>query len=403
MQSHLLSTSAAARRLNVKAATLYAYVSRRLLQAYELPGHRGSWFDPVELDALSRRAKHPSEPRADLRVTSAVTLIEHGAYWYRGESPAALAASAHYEDVAEFLWTGRHDRAPNWPVQARAVAAARAAQSRLPADAPATDRLRVIVAMIGAADPMRDDLRAPGLIATARRLIATTIAALAARRGGGIAREVASWLSARPLNARGVRAIEQALILMADHELAASTLAVRVAASFRADPYSAVAAGLGAMAGTWHGGASRSVERMLAEAARGQGAERLIGQLLAQESMLPGFGHPLYPDGDPRVAALLPIIRSCGPSRDGDAILAVAAAHHLPPPNVDFALAMLSRSLGLRAGAAEGIFAVARLAGWLAHAIEEYASRTDFRLRAVYVGPRPSAPEAGPAKNKGRP
>jgi citrate synthase len=104
---------------------------------------------------------------------------------------------------------------------------------------------------------------------------------------------------------------------------------------------------------------------------------------------VPGFGHPLYPDGDPRVAVLLPLARTFGPTPEADAVLEVARAQGVAAPNVDFALAALSSRLGLPVGAGEAIFTVGRLAGWLAHALEEYAKRTPLRLRAVYTGPRP--------------
>jgi citrate synthase len=390
MERRLVAAAEAAGRLGIKRATLYAYVSRGLLTAHTRAGRRGSWFDPVQLDALMRRARGPAERRPDLRITSAITLIEHGRYWYRGRAPAELAATRSYEAVAEWLWTGQEilDSSP-WHVDEAAAAQARSAHQGLPTDAPATDRLRVIVSVLGAADRLRSDLRPAGATATARRLIATTVATLATRRRGSIAEQLGSWVSSRRLPAAAVRALDRALIIMADHELAASTLAVRIAASFEADPYAAVVAGLGAMAGTRHGAASRRVEEILRQVGRGHAAEGVIGRMLGAERVVPGFGHPLYPNGDPRVAFLLPLAKTFGPTPEADAVLEVAAAQVLPPPNVDFALAALARALRLSAGAGEAIFTVGRLAGWLAHAIEEYTDRTEFRLRAVYTGHRP--------------
>ena len=132
-------------------------------------------------------------------------------------------------------------------------------------------------------------------------------------------------------------------------------------ASFRADPYAAVSAGLGAMAGTWYGAASRRVEEALAAIGGKRPAGHVVDRLPQEPHMAPGFGHPLYPHGDPRV----------------------------PLPNVDLALAALMRALRLTPGAGEALFTIGRLAGWLAHAIEEYAHATPFRQRAVYTGPRP--------------
>src|SRR5262245_44979582 len=105
VSARFLSSTAAAARVGIKRATLYAYVSRGLLSAHTLAGQRGSWFDPVELDRLARRARGPAERPPDLRITSAITLIERGRYWYRGVDPEALASNHSFEAVAELLWT----------------------------------------------------------------------------------------------------------------------------------------------------------------------------------------------------------------------------------------------------------------------------------------------------------
>ena len=397
METHLLPAAAAATRVGVKRATLYAYVSRGLLTAFTLPGRPGSWFDPVQLDALTRKARQPEERRPDLRIASAITLIAHGRYWYRGQDPAALAGAHPYESVAEFLWTGEMPAAPPvWPSDARAVARARRAAAALPASASLPDRLRVVVAVLGAADALRFDLRPAGALATARRLVAGVVAALAGgaaaprgRTSPGVAARIGAAVSARPLNAAAVRAIDTTLTVMADHELAASTLAVRVAASFRADPYAAVLAGLGAMAGTWHGAASRRVEDALAGLAVHGAADAAVSRLLHEPHLVPGFGHPLYPDGDPRVPVLLHLAAGGRPVPESDALAHVAREQGVPPPNVDFALAVVTRAYRLDPGAGEALFTIGRLAGWLAHALEEYAQATTFRQRAIYTGPRP--------------
>jgi citrate synthase len=385
-----LSTSAAATRLGVTRNTLYAYVSRGRLRAHRRPKQRGSWFDPVDVDALVRRARAPAEHRPDVSVRSAITLIQEGRYWYRGQDPAALARSRRFESVAELLWSGRDARQPAaWLPDRDAAARAREAQEALPRDTSPIDRLRVIVAVVGPSDPLRFDLRPEGAIATARRLLATTALALPGRRKGSVADAMVGWLGRPRMTGQMVDAVNAALIVMADHELAASTLAVRVAASFKADPYAAVSTGLGAVSGAWHGAASLSVEHMLADVARGQRAADVLGRALARDPHVPGFGQRLYPEGDPRMPVLTGLARRLGSTTCADALLRVAADQKLPPPNVDFGLALLSRALGLATGAGEALFVVGRLAGWLAHAIEEYAERSDLRLRALYVGPRP--------------
>ena len=130
-----------------------------------------------------------------------------------------------------------------------------------------------------------------------------------------------------------------------------------------------------------------------AAVARGVRAADVLGRALANDRHVPGFGQPLYPDGDPRVPVLSGIAREFGATTEADALLKVAAAQGLPPPNVDFGLATLTRALRLSSGAGEAIFIAGRLAGWLAHAMEEYAERSDLRMRALYVGLRPKESE----------
>jgi citrate synthase len=175
--------------------------------------------------------------------------------------------------------------------------------------------------------------------------------------------------------------------------LSPSTLAVRIAASVRCDPYAVTSTGLGVVSGSLHGAASLAVEDMLAEIHQPEQADGVIGERLRRGEQIPGAGHPLYPGGDPRAAALLSMVLPTA-SNEGRAATVQAAIdaiqeRGLPSPNVDFALGALARVAGMTRGAGEAIFAVARTAGWVAHALEEYAHRTAFRPRAAYVGPRP--------------
>jgi citrate synthase len=182
-----------------------------------------------------------------------------------------------------------------------------------------------------------------------------------------------------------VDALRAALVLLADHELAASTLAARVAASVRADPYGVVSTGLGVVGGPLHGGAS-----MLAEAVGTGQAHHAVGRRLRRGDRIPGLGHTVYKAEDRRATALMERIRVAAPDHPrlavAEAVLAESSRRRLPGPNVEFALAVLVSVAGMVAGAGEAIFAVARTAGWLAHAMEEYAHATPVRLRAVYIG-----------------
>jgi len=188
-----------------------------------------------------------------------------------------------------------------------------------------------------------------------------------------------------------LRALSATLVLLADHELAASTLAARAAASVRADPYAVVATGLGAVSGALHGGASLGAETLLAAAAGPRDAPRVVGDMLRRGEKIPGFGHFVYRTADPRARLLLDLVRRAAPkSRQlavADAILAEVRRRSLPEPNIDFAVATLARSAGMIRGAGEAMFAVARAAGWIAHALEAYESGVPLRPRAAYTGP----------------
>ena len=209
--------------------------------------------------------------------------------------------------------------------------------------------------------------------------------------GPSIAARLAARLCRDPEQPGLTVILQAALVLLADHELAASTLAARVAASVRADPYAVVATGLGALGGALHGGASLRAELMLASAREPSDAARVVGELLRRGERIPGLGHFVYKTGDPRSVLLLSMIRKLAPDSlrlaVADAVLAEARRRALPEPNIDFALAALADTAGLITGAGEALFAVARSAGWLAHALEEYARQRPIRPRGIYTGP----------------
>ena len=182
------------------------------------------------------------------------------------------------------------------------------------------------------------------------------------------------------------RSSGRALVLCADHELNASAFTVRCVASTGASLGAAAEAGLAALSGPLHGGSWIWVSALFREADRDGDPARAVAEWLRRgEPHLPGFGHPLYPDGDPRAVAILEQLEQ--PNGLADAVAAAGG----PPPNLDYALVALQRELGLPDDAAFILFAVGRTAGWLAHAIEQQATGTLLRPRAKYVGPAPSA------------
>jgi citrate synthase len=202
--------------------------------------------------------------------------------------------------------------------------------------------------------------------------------------------------------------IGAALVLAADHELNVSSFTARCVASAGSSPYDAVTGGLAALRGFRHGGCSDQMEALLASLGIRAGMrsapprDRLRDELARRLELgtpVPGFGHRLYPNGDPRCRTLLALMAERLPASrvlDAVGVLADEGESLLGDrPNVDFALASLSAELGLRPGGAFTLFALGRTVGWVAHAIEEYARDRLIRPRARYVGAPRGAASAG--------
>ena len=412
-----MSAAEAAQRLGVKPATLYAYVSRGVLSRVRAPDGRASLFGAEEVERLARRGR-PRRPAgvADITVESAITEITGDSLRFRGLDATRLAVSRTFEEVAELLWTGefRPAREP-WRARPAALAAGQAAQAGLPGGILPLERLQVIVPAMAATDPLRLQLDRSAVIAAGRNVIAGMVGCLPpplpgddppeTPRYGGLPApraprpgEPVAWLWSRLCDRRPepglMRALSAALVLLADHELAASTLAARAAASVRADPYAVVGTGLGAMSGALHGGASLGAETLMAAASGPEDVPRVVAELLRRGEKVPGFGHFVYRGGDPRAVLLLDLVRRAAPKSGqlavADAVFAEVRQKSLPEPNIDFAIATLVRVAGMVRGAGEAIFAVARTAGWIAHALEAYSGPGPLRPRAVYTG-RPAA------------
>ncbi|MFE6908636.1 citrate synthase [Streptomyces erythrochromogenes] len=399
-----LSTQEAARVLGVKPATVYAYVSRGQLASRRDPAGRGSSFDAAEVEALARRSRREAAaaPAGELAVRTALTLIEPDRYYFRGVDAVDLASRYPYEEVAEWLWTGTLTRGARFTAPAQVLEAARRAVDALPAHSGPVDRLRVAVAAAAVADPLRFDLSEEAVLGSARCLIPTLVGALPAAGGGWagdgrIARQLWSRLTPRKPDPDALAVLDLALALLVDHDLAASTLAVRVAASARAHPYAAVSAGLGALEGPLHGAAGRLAHRMLVEVLEQGAAAPVVAEHLRAGRRVPGLGHRLYHGEDPRASALFARLEGLDRAAPALAaareVVAVTARQGGLHANVDLALAVLTVSCGMAAEAGETVFAVARTAGWIAHALEEYQERP-LRMRPSghYHGPRPPQP-----------
>ena len=421
----MLESDEAARRLGIKVTTLYAYVSRGLLTSHPAPGGRRSLFALEDVERLARRSRQAKTVETRMvTVTTGVTQLTDDGPLFRGRLATELAATTSFEAVAGWLWSG-----PGGAVAPDDWEAPSARPSWTPVDLgpppemASSDRMRWVVVMAGARDRLRSDLRPEVVTRTASRVAASMVESLPWPRTGGPASpgaplvlpdgeelpgSMAARLTARlspdpsPALVRGVNA---ALVLMADHELATSTMAVRVAASTRADIYDVLLAGLGTIAGPLHGGASQQAYSLLLEA-RHHGVERAVNDTLRSQRVLPGFGHAVYKRGDARFDVLSGLFEELAPPEDVElvrSLVELAADHAIPLPNVDLVLAAMALATGMPPDAGRTIFTVARVVGWTAHYLEELDERPlRYRARAVYASPGRDPREAPPPDSRGR-
>lgn len=381
-----LSAPDAARLLGVSLPTLYSYVSRGLLASVSNGQSRHKRY-PQE-DVLRLAARKNDAKRGGQTATAAmhwglpvletqISQILDGRLLYRGCDATALAASATLEMAASLLWD---DGASDY-FQQDAPALPQGLSSA--PDAPPLARAMLAMAMLSTADMAHSLQSGPALMRLlAAALLQTAPSALPLHR-----QLAQAWQA----DAEQAELLRAALVLLADHELNASTFAVRCVASTGASLPAALGAGLAALSGDRHGGGSAATRRMLTQALAAPDARDAIGafyKMIAPE--FAGFGHPLYPDGDPRAAHLLEILSTLAPGYPQlAAILAVcvAAGELLESrPNADLALAAMELAFDWPEGVALSVFALARSAGWIAHAAEQAASAALIRPRARYIG-----------------
>ncbi|HVT51876.1 MAG TPA: citrate/2-methylcitrate synthase [Dongiaceae bacterium] len=369
--------------LGVKPQTLYAYVSRNRVKAKPDPkDSRRSLYDAEDVRRLTRQ-RTPGARRAAVAessiawgepvLPSAISTVVEGKLIYRGEDACALAARATLEDVAILLWNAG---TPDFSAREKGTS---------PKDGDARRAAFAFLAARAAIDQPVYGRAATVLARDAAALMAGMAQVFTGRTAGKApihARLAAHWR----LGDKAADALRVALVLLADHELNASTFAARVAASTGASLSACALAGLSALSGPLHGGAAAALDALLQDAARNS-AERAVRQWLDLGRAIPGFGHALYPLGDPRATLLLARVAPTAPF-----VALRDAVERLigEPPNIDFALAAFVARHRLPADAPFVIFAQARLAGWLAHAIEQATTGKLIRPRARYIGRMPA-------------
>jgi citrate synthase len=374
-----LGGAEAAAQLGVKAQTLYAYVSRGRIGARPDPEDpRKSLYRAEDVAQLATR-KVRGRKAADVAsgaiawgepvLASSITEVAGGRLYYRGADAVELAEGKTLEAVALRLW------ACDDP-----MVFARERRPRVKMRGPAQARAFAVLAARAGTDAPALGLSAPALWREGASLVADLAGAL----GDGLAEGPLHRILADAwgLDLKGADLIRRALVLLADHELNASTFAARVAASTGASLAAALIAGLAALTGPRHGGAGLRVQALIEEAER-LGPEAAVRAFIARGDPPPGFGQRPYPAGDPRAAALM------GAFDPGPELLELkAAAEELTGEraNIDFALAAMARRLALPPDAPIALFALGRSVGWIAHALEQLDSGALIRPRARYVG-----------------
>jgi citrate synthase len=390
-----LSAREASAELAISPATLYAYVSRGLIRSEPSPDSRSHRYRAEDIRGLKERRVPSVEPRGfksfdpDLPVmdSAIATITEEGAI-YRGVNCVDLAEKDTLEHCATLLWdvTGvdpfAPDNCPHVSDEMRAIA--EAARRAAP-----IDRAIAVLALATSADPGAFTRAPEGRAMVGARILRLLVATM-----------LNTAPSAEPLHLQIARVwacdnkhapdlIRRALVLLADHELNASTFTVRCAASTGLSLYDAIIAGLVALKGPKHGGAGVLASRLV-KMLIDHDPEPVIRERVALGERFAGFGHGVYKRGDPRAISLLNALTRAGAARkftrEVPERIAEATGEFV---NIDYALAVLAHSLRLAPGSELTLFAMARAVGWVAHASEQLQHGKLIRPRARYVGPAP--------------
>lgn len=408
--SGYLSAQDAAEALGVSLPTLYSYVSRGLIRSEVADAARRThryWADDVQrLMQRKEQRRNPGKAAAEALhwgmplLDSALTLIADGHYYYRGRDVLALTESHSIEQVAALLWTGDAatiiDSLQPGTAASTLPSAVRAAWAQV-TELSLMEQFQALLPLAAAHDWAAYNLQPGAVIETGGRifrLMALLAAGCPSNTPGAASLLQGCWAPDDPAAAALINA---ALVLCADHELNVSSFTARCVASAGATPYQVVMAGLAALQGVKHGRVTERVRQFLQEVGQPERARPVIAARLKRGEPLPGFGHPLYPAGDPRGAHLLALVSDLYPSAPAltlaQAVVEETLALVGEYPSLDFGLVTVARVLDLPPGGSIALFALGRTIGWIGHALEAYEEDRIIRPRARYVGQLP--PEQG--------
>lgn len=386
------SAQEASERLGVSRNTLYSYVSRGLIRSEPTgPAAKTSQYHALDVDRMATRSKLHKAPALALQsstdwgapiLESAITLIGDETFYYRGHPVPLLAAEATFEKVMAILWEVP-DGGRTVPDPARRTLAKSLSDSGK-SDSP-VDIFLQLLALLN-----RQDLAAfrytPESTICAGVMMIDCFQRIVTGKwpNGPVADHLASLWG---IEAAFVPLIDSALILVADHELNISSFTARCAASAGCSPYAAIAAATNAFFGRRHGGNTERIRGLFDEASGRGSLFEVISSRIKRGDSVPGFGHRLY-DFDPRSRFLLPRL----PDRYGYIGQALEASQRLlggSYPTVDFALVVMELELSLPEQSGAHLFYLGRMAGLVAHVMEQYGQNQPIRPRARYVGVHP--------------
>ncbi|CAM2009508.1 citrate synthase family protein [Acanthopleuribacter pedis] len=399
--AHLITSKQAAEMLGISLPTLYAYVSRGLLQSQSDGATRRKLYSREQVTALKDKRDLRRDPAKGVAqslqwgpplLDSAVTQIREGRFYYRGRDACLLAETTSFEALTAWLW-GELCETPlslDWsPLEF--TAQDRAFLNRYRHLHPC-DRLQLQTRLAAAADPVSQQTKTRGMARRAARLLATwTDDGKHGDQPVPLATRLARRWSLPPETTAPL--LNAVLILCADHELNISSFTARCVASAGTGVYEIVSAGLSALRGVHHGGFSDRVEALLRDLVllEPDAAERDIQARLNRGEAVPGFAHPFYPAGDPRFSAIRALVLRHAPDPEAAqrALDRIDLCQRCTedPPTLDSGLALVSVALGLPPHAAWFLFAVGRTVGWVAHGIEQVNQGRFIRPRANYTGP----------------
>jgi len=386
-----MDAEAASKALGVSRSTLYAYVSRGLVRSTPHPSvAKASLYVAADVQALIARKTRMRRPRAAAAsalefglpvLKTRITHFEGDRFFYRDKDAVEFSRDATFEEAARLLWgMGEADPFVDVRFDPREVPGWSEIAARfLPPRPP--DRAALLLPLLTARESPSVGKPSAHAFGAAARLVQAVVAAVA-----GIERPIAGPIHLAIASAwrkpKAGDAIRRALVLLADHELNASTFAVRVVASTSARLTHCVLGGLAALSGPRHGGASERVVAFLSGIQTPAEAVKAVEERLGHGERIPGFGHIYYREEDPRAVELLSVVK---PDPVMAAMWEATRAMAGVEPNVDFSLVALERRFGLPAGSAVALFAMGRSVGWLAHVFEQRAAGTLIRPRAEFV------------------